>query len=557
MKESPKRQKFEARGTDWKNTYQKGDYFKVLVIGSSKEHAESTAKFLAGNDTVRRGVFRKSLGDKMVVFYFTWPNDEEDLCQNTIGMDCLCAALEDDSKWRELKVECGNFSAIPVRLLISASAEKGKKQAKEIDAEFMERTNNNADEIVARLDAMDVKQFTVLEKMFNSYDTDGSGSISTSEMTNIAKGLKIDISSNSFKESLLALDTDHDENINIEEFLQWYKIGKTYPLEIGKIYQLNSKVKSLISSSIDFDNLLKVIENKDISGNSTVSTLKVLLESDKMPEITTRLQMRVVLGGPKRVEASKNFLSKFTANHSYTEDSWINIATFTKSLSMTGQELSKHMESFRSKVVEYAEKNGVSGLSGFINKFVEFRTFSNDTAANIYLKLKLDIESLMKSALSQFLIIRDWLSNDKTSFDVSLRVFSSACLGEMIKNNKTVADFLNQGEVEVNGSLLKARLRSLLSNLKPEYSAILGIFQFFFMSTNLNLKFKGPFDEFAKEGSFKFFNNNLNFLDGLVKFIKASFSEEVLKCFSRMEVTFNLFEMFANIQIFSDTIWNL
>jgi len=421
----------------------------------------------------------------------------------------------------------------------------------------MLKKENNATDIVEKLDAMDISEFERLLTMFNKYDENQGGSISIKEMPNIANDLGIDQSTQTFKESILALDTNHDEELDLEEFLQWYKVGRTFALEISKIYQLKSKVDENIAKFLDYKKLLKDMDNPDnLLVKKSTNTIKILLDSEKLSELVTRLHLKFTLGGQKRLDAAKNFLSKFTSEHSYTDDAWVNIAVFTKSLTMQGKELLVHMEKFRGNLVNFAEKNGIEGLSGFLNKFIEFRSFSNDSAANIYMKIKLDIESLMRSALEPLIIIRKWLTDDKNSFDFSMRVFSSECLGELIKNKKTVADLLNKGEVEIEANLLKTRLRTLLSNLNPEWASILGLFQLFFMSSNLNLKFKGPFNEFSNEGSFKFFNNSLEFCEPLIKFIKSNFDPEVLKCFSRMEFTFNLFHMFANIQVYSDTIWN-
>jgi len=546
---------FPERG-DWKNTYPKNDIFKVLLIGSNKEHSTSMAKWLAGNEDKVRGIYKSHHKGKTTAFYYTWPRDEEDLHQNTIGIDALCGVVENDKDWEDIKSEINQFSGLSVRLLISNS-ENGKEFAKQVDAQFMLKKENNATDIVEKLDAMDISEFERLLTMFNKYDENQGGSISIKEMPNIANDLGIDQSTQTFKESILALDTNHDEELDLEEFLQWYKVGRTFALEISKIYQLKSKVDENIAKFLDYKKLLKDMDNPDnLLVKKSTNTIKILLDSEKLSELVTRLHLKFTLGGQKRLDAAKNFLSKFTSEHSYTDDAWVNIAVFTKSLTMQGKELLVHMEKFRGNLVNFAEKNGIEGLSGFLNKFIEFRSFSNDSAANIYMKIKLDIESLMRSALEPLIIIRKWLTDDKNSFDFSMRVFSSECLGELIKNKKTVADLLNKGEVEIEANLLKTRLRTLLSNLNPEWASILGLFQLFFMSSNLNLKFKGPFNEFSNEGSFKFFNNSLEFCEPLIKFIKSNFDPEVLKCFSRMEFTFNLFHMFANIQVYSDTIWN-
>jgi len=556
MKENQekKRSAFQARNT-WKNTYPENDFLKILVIGSNKDFAISTTKWLAGNDIDWRGIFKTEHRGKRAAVYFTWPRDLEDLHQNTIGIDVVCAALETDSEWNDLKSEINNFSGVSVRLLLSASS-NAKSFANQVNGEFLQRTDNNAKEVLECLDSLDIAQFELLRKMFNKYDNNNSGTIEVKEVSNIAKDLNIDQSNKSFKESILALDTNHDNQLDIEEFLQWYKIGRTHSLSISKIYGLKKYVKNLVSNYLNYDSLLSDRENLDILSKKNLNSVKVLLESDRLGDLVTRLHLKLTIGGPKRGEAAKNFLSKFTSTHSYVGDSWVNFAVFSKSLSIKSERLLTHVKKFQSNLVAWAEKNHLEGLSGFINKFIEFRSFSNESAANVYMKIKLDIESLMKSALEQLLVIRDWLSDENSSFDVNMRIYSSACLGDLINSNKTVADFLNEGEVEITASLLKARLRSLLSNLKQEYSSILGIFQLFFMSSNLNLKFKGPFNEFANEGSFKFFNNSLNFLDPLLKFIKSNFDEDALKCFSRAELTFNLFEVFGNVQLFSETLWS-
>ena len=539
---------------EWKNTYQEQDFFKVLVIGSNKEHALATSQWLAGLNTTYRGVYRTEHKAKKIVFYFTWPRDEEDHHQNTIGIDAICAASDSDNDFNDIKNELVNFPGISVRLLISKST-NGSSEAQQINGEFLLRTDINSKEVIEKLDQMDMNEYVRLTNLFNKYDENKSGAINIKEISNIAKDSGIDLNSKTFQDSVLALDTNHDQQINLNEFLQWYKIGRTHVLPISKIYQLHQYVQSLIEKMIDFKAFKSDLTNQGIANKRNTNSIKILLESERLEELVTRLHLNLTLGGPKRLDVAKNFLSKFTSTHSYTDSSWINIAVFTKSLTISGTQLLVHMQKFQTKLIEWAEKSGIEGLSGFIGKFIEFRSYSNESAANIYMKLKLDIEGLMKSALEEVLLIRDWLSDEKNSFDFNLRVYSSACLGELVKDNKSIADFLNVGELELDAHLLKTRLRTLLANLKPEYSSILGLFQLFFMSTNLNLKFKGPFNEFSNEGSFSFFNKGLSFMEPIINFVKSNFDSEVLKCFSRMEFTFNLFEMFANLQIFSDSIW--
>lgn len=543
---------FPERG-DWKHTFHRGDVFKILVIGSNEEYAKSTTKWLSGTEVEFRGVYWTQYDNVKVALYYTWPNDELDLHQNTIGIDAVCVALENESQWDDLKKEVFNFPAVTVRLLISES-ENGKNQAKQIKGEFLQRTDNNAIDIIGQLSSMDISEFERLYGLFNKYDFDQSGTVDIKEMKSMASELNIE-QNKAFEDSIKALDVNHDEQLNIEEFLHWYKIGRVHSLPISKIYELQSYVNSLVSNTINFNEFAKDVVNEELASKKNLNSIKIFLDSDKLEDIVTRIQGRICLGGPTRLDAAKNFLSKYTSVHTYSESSWLNIAVFTKPLSISGQELLSHMNDFRERIINWADSQHISGLSQFISQFVEYRSYANDSAANIYLKLKLDIESLMISALEQILIIRDWLSDEKNSFDASFRMYSSACLGQLIKEGKSVADILNEGELEINATMLKNRMRSLLSNLKPEFSAILGMFQFFFMSSNLDLKFKGPFDQFSKNGSFKFFNKPLDFFVPFLNFIRENFKQEIIETFSRMEITFNLFEMFGNFQVFSDTLW--
>ena len=57
-----------------------------------------------------------------------------------------------------------------------------------------------------------------LLKFFNKYDTDGSGSIDISELRDLLKVLKIEMTDEEFKDFVSSIDEDKNGTISFEEF---------------------------------------------------------------------------------------------------------------------------------------------------------------------------------------------------------------------------------------------------------------------------------------------------------------------------------------------------
>lgn len=541
----------------WRHTFPRDHFFKVIIIAPNQEEAVKVSKQLSGSETDWRGVYRGTYENINFVYYYTWPNDQEDLHQHTIGIDACVLVSTTKDDLNALEEEFKKFPSVN-NCVVAAPDSSGEALARKLNGLFALRVNDPTETIksvASKLLELDENDYNRLREKFDTADKDKSGFMETNEVEALAKQLGVNTSEKEVQQSLMAMNNNLDKVISFQEFVDWWKVGRVFSVAISRIYELGQKTRSIVGTFLDFDAFKKETTNPVAIENKHINDIYVSLDSGKLEDLTTRVQGRVTIGGPKRLDAAKNFLSKFTEIHSYTETTWVNFAVFTKSLTISGPEFLEHLKNFQNSLIEWAEKEHLAGLSTFIRQFVEFRYFTHANSANAYMRVKLDIETILKTALDHLMTMRDWLSDQATSFDFTFKIFSSACLGEMIKNNNTVADFLNRGEVELKGNLLKNRLRVLMGFLRPQFQEILGVFQFFFMSKNFDLRFKGPFDEFINDGSFRFFNESLRPLESFFNFIKGRFNPDVLKSFSRIEITVNLFEIFANLQIFSETLW--
>ena len=93
-------------------------------------------------------------------------------------------------------------------------------------------------------------------------------------------------------------------------------------------------------------------------------------------------------------------------------------------------------------------------------------------------------------------------------------------------------------------------------NLNKKHQSLLGLLQFFFAPNNLNVDFVGPLTELLDESSLTILNLKLSSFAKFIDFIKSNLNPILLKSMKRLDIGFNLFGSFFNMQIFSDTLWN-
>jgi Ca2+-binding EF-hand superfamily protein len=539
------------------NTFRPEDFFKVVCLAPTKDIAEEKAKWLTNTPQLKSNPFccyRAPFKDSEVIIYSSWPNDDEDQTRATVGIDALVIFIDKEEDYdRILKEINQEFKFITVRLLVT-DFEGKRRWEKDLEAESI-RTSSSAEEVLHQLDHLDKDEYKKILKIIDKFDANKDGTLDLQEMPALVKALGEDPNKSEIKEAMKTLDINHDNELQIDEFIQWWKIGRQNTPALAKIYELAMKSNEIINNLISFNNFDKERQAFDANNNKQCA-LKFNLNTGNFDEYVTRLGFRISTG-EKRLEATKNFLSKFTNIHDAKDDNWINISIFVQSLTFKGEQIKEWLENFRHNLIGYCDKYVIPGLGQFIRHFVNFHFFPQDYSATITFEFKTDVYSLIKGALGELLSIRDFLTNDgKGSFDVDLRILSGECLGDLISQSKTWGDFLNKSEISINGTSLKGRLRTLLLNLNKDHKTHLDLLQFLFVPNNMKFDFKGPLAEFLNENSKGLLNTSLEPLQKLLEFIRKNIKYELLECMSRLEIGLNLYDIFFNFQIFSEHLWH-
>ena len=65
-----------------------------------------------------------------------------------------------------------------------------------------------------------------LKEAFDSYDTNGNGTLDMEEASKLALQLDPKMTYDAFVAGFMSIDKDHDQNIDFDEFVSWYRVGR-------------------------------------------------------------------------------------------------------------------------------------------------------------------------------------------------------------------------------------------------------------------------------------------------------------------------------------------
>ena len=147
------------------------------------------------------------------------------------------------------------------------------------------------------------------------------------------------------------------------------------------------------------------------------------------------------------------------------------------------------------------------------------------------------------------------ISHKDKGFEANLKVYSEEKIEELFKNNECLKELLKNSEIKFESSSLKALLKTLFLNINQKYQSFLGLFQFLFAPNDLKMDFLGPINELLDQTTASILDLNLSPFAKFINFIKSNLNPILLKSMKRLEIGFNLFDTFFNMQIFSDTLW--
>jgi hypothetical protein len=536
-----------------KNTFKDSEFLKVSLFSSSKERSMEKGAWITNSKDMWRGYFVCPFNTTKMVVSVNWMSSDINQINTTVSSECVLIFLDTAQEWENMKSSVVSlYSKVPTRIVVCKS-EETLNIANEIKG--IAFTNGSAEELRNLIDKSDKGEYEKLANYFNKYDTDKSGYIEIAELPNLALALGEDPQSESFKQSLLVFDVNKDNKISLEEFIKYWKIGRQNTLTLSKIYEFENYLKDNIYSLINYDNFLKEIKAVKTKKEDKTNKLQISIKTKDKVKIVTRIEGRIAIGGSKRLEAVRTFISKFSDNLDPIHENWVNISVFLKSETITSKVARTYLEQFRENLLKFAETNYVPGLSGFLNNFLNFISFDRQCSSSLLFRLKFDVESMIKESCDALVKIVQSISEKDKGFDLAIKVYSEELIEELFKNNENLGSFLRNSEVDIDSSSVKSLLKTLFLNLNKNYQSNLGLLQFLFAPNDFKMEFNGPINEMIDQNLNKILGLNLSTFSKLINFIKLNLNETLLKSMKRLEIGFNLFDIFLNLQIYSDTLW--
>ena len=536
-----------------KNTFKDSEFFKVVVFSATKENSLRQGSWLTNSNNLWRGFYTCPFLNTKLIVSLNWLGSDITSIDSTISSEAILIFLENSEEWEKIRPEVLKlYSIIPTKVIVY-NHEDAKKFAMEIKGVAYQ--NNNAEELKKILNHSDTNEYEKLATYFKKFDADKSGFIDLAELPSLAKALDEDPKSEKFKNSMLVFDVNKDNKISLEEFIVFWKIGRQNTATLAKIYTFELAIEEFAYKFLNYENFLKEIKVLQTKNDLKTNKININIKTKDQVKIRSRIECRLTIGGPTKEEAVKSFISKFTDNLDPVQENWVNLSVFLKSETIDSKTAKTYLEEFRTNLINFAEKNLISGLSGFMNNFINFKSYNRECSTTVLFRLKFDIESLMKDACKAIVKVVEALSDKEKSFDLNLKLFSEDCLKDLFKNKESLKGLLKNSEITIDSTCIKSRLKAFMLNTNKSYQSLLGLFQILFAPNDLKMDFNGPITELIDETSNNILNTSLAPFETLISFIKSNLNPILLKSMKRLEIGFNLFGIFFNVQIFSDTLW--
>jgi Ca2+-binding EF-hand superfamily protein len=559
-------------------TFNSIDGFKIIVLTINEKNSNNLCSWIT-NKSIDKShyYYLKQYENTFFAFFPYWMDRKTEITDNCY-YDAMIISVSSEEEYNKINEEIDDkYKNIPIKLVLYTGHDKFNFKDEENDfKKFLYFDSNTApEEIIKTLISLDKELLNSLKKLFDKFDEDKSGFIELNEISQISKTLGDDTKSENFKKAVFALDLNHDERISFEEFIRWWKM-KSNVTALSKIYELNVVVNEIVygvwhyvnmkKEFIKLDQNLNTIRNKfNIRNNLDTcnfgkNDFSVTINTNDDFKIKSIIKGRLSIGGYEHIQAAKNYLSKFSDDMDLANSDWFSIGIFLKADTITGEEAASLLLSFREKLIEYVENK--LGLSSFIKNFLTFEIKSYDYSVNLIIRLKIDIKSLIYYAIENIIEIKNWICNKnayggKHGFEFEFNIMSDKEVEILSKNynndSGTVGEFLKNSEININGYCDKNRLKILAQNLTEEYQEYISIIKLLFLSNNLKINdsrnIETIFDRYSINK--EYLDKKLNFILPLFEFLKTNLEKKLYESFSRVEFSFNLFEIFGNLQFYS------
>lgn len=557
------------------NTYTNKDYFKIIALASNKDKAYKFAKFLTEDSNPQRGVFYYPfLKTQLIVFprYIS----KLDHQATTVAVEALVIYLENEEEFYNIKDVLYRYKQVPIKLIVS------DLDCKHLldhlgENSFFVNISVGALEIKNIINNLDKEEFKKIKSYFEIYDEDKGGTIDQNEMSLIAKQMGQDTNNDEFKKGIMALDLNRDNQISLSEFIMWWKIGRQNIYALPKIYDLYAGVQKLLhhenfnyKSYFDRIEYIEVKENDDNINFDTnekkykdnnKSSQRILFKSPGVYKIQSKIEISLAFGASKRYDMAVRFLSQFTKNTGSAKANWISILVpLNQRYRKLDTEKAKFMlDEFKEKCISWGEKHMGIAFTSFAKNLLVFETTSNEYSVALGIRLKIDIEELVKRALKDLVnIILNIQSKDDSTW-LKFKINSNIDLMDAINKNITLKDFLDVSEFILESVTCKDRLKNLYLSFNQKLQNDLSFLKLFFESDILDLELDcnlSSFVSYDKNIKNSFFNMNLNKIGLFLDFLKNGLTTELLSCAENVEICISAFNIFASLKIFSNKTFN-
>lgn len=534
------------------NTFLSNQFFKLVLLSTSREKAESNASWLAQNVKVAGGLASCAFDKKKLVIFPRWKG-EADKSLTSVAVEGFVVYVSSESEWRDLENDMLIFNKIPVRAILSE--EDLSSLARRAGFAFIQK--DTCEKAFDALVNMDCLEFNRIKDLFMQYDQDDSGSIDLEEMEAIGKSLGMDIRSTDFQESMLAMDNDNNRTIDFNEFINWWKIGRQNTGALAKIYNIRLNSNNYLASFIDEGKYLDLIDELSESSKKAKTSSKISFKSSGILKVNSLINMGFALGGKRRNEMAQEYLGQFTTNVKSSQQNWVSTIIHLKRDSNIDPEEGKLLlDRFKDNIIVWLSENGYDKIASFAKNLLVFETNTSKSAIILAIRLKIDIELLVKTAIRSIIGMIKTVSDEVTSLSFNVKVKSNEDFYKLYKNNGTIGDLLKGSEVEVESSGLRSKIKTLLKSVSAGWKETLNNFSYFFNPYSMNTEYIGKLEDYIDNKTRKILSGDLNKLGSILDILKATLDPKLFKNAKEVEIGLNYFDAFAHAKVYSDSLFD-
>ena len=526
--------------------YTHQELFDLVVLSTSREKANNLSKLITQSTEPFRGGYRvKSQSVEFIVIPDWVGNDSK-----YIGEECTAVWIEDESDiqvFKQVLEDLRDYHS----LFVCSNGNLGKPFAEENKLRFVSYSDSKQ---VFKAALETYEETTIkIQTAFAKYDADRTGYLEIKEMRKLASELGAKVDSESYEKALKAMDANQDGKIDLDEFMNWWKIAKNKPHAVAKCYDLKSWIEK-VSEGMFSEPIQKVTNGKPGVAMNNVD-IDVITDAYEVFDFATRVEFRINAGEAMHTKAIRRYGSKFNDKLQFTEGNWFSIAVFTKPLTKTGAEIEHLMHELKDNLIAYAEKNWTSGVAEFIEEFVGFEVQSVENSAHISMVFKQEIAKIIKRSFTSIVSLLTFLTENNEGFNFEFILNSKENLGEAISKGVQARKMFEEAEINFESSGNKLALRKLINSLKKEFVDELQFLEILYAPDDFNVKLRGPITELQDEGTRKALDSSMKSLEPFLNFIKDIMPDEIEKVLGRLEFAVSLYDFFGNFEIYSSTLF--